>query len=149
MPPRIVPATSADAEAIAALLDDAALPRAGFDRHLGAFLVARADGHLEGCVGLELHGHSALLRSAVVHPGSRGSGLGAALVEAAIATATARGAAELYLLTTTAEAWFPRFGFIRVEREALPAALEASEELQGACPASATCMRLSLAPRAR
>jgi amino-acid N-acetyltransferase len=54
------------------------------------------------------------------------------------------GARELYLLTTTAEGYFPRLGFERIARDELPAALAASEELRGACPASAVTMRLRL-----
>ncbi len=48
------------------------------------------------------------------------------------------------LLTTTAEDWFPRFGFVRIARDAVPAALHASAELRGACPASAAVMQKPL-----
>ncbi|HET7600112.1 MAG TPA: hypothetical protein VFK09_07450, partial [Gemmatimonadales bacterium] len=52
---------------------------------------------------------------------------------------------DAYLLTTTADRWFRRLGFVPVERSALPAALAGSEELKGACPASAVAMHRALA----
>jgi amino-acid N-acetyltransferase len=48
--------------------------------------------------------------------------------------------APVALLTETADGWFPRFGFRPVPREALPAALSASAELRGACPATARAL---------
>ena len=48
---------------------------------------------------------------------------------------------DVYLLTTTAPDWFPRFGFTVARREELPEVLNASEELRGACPSSAVAMR--------
>ncbi|MBV9947898.1 MAG: GNAT family N-acetyltransferase, partial [Myxococcales bacterium] len=44
------------------------------------------------------------------------------------------------LLTTTADSFFPRFGFQHIAREDVPPELRASRELQGACPASAIVM---------
>lgn len=50
----------------------------------------------------------------------------------------------MYLLTTTAENYFPAFGFRPVDRSAVPTELMASPEFQGACPASAIVMRKEL-----
>lgn len=96
-----------------------------------------------GVAALERYGtHGApvfLLRSVAVRPDCRGSGLGAALVTAALAAADAQVGrrATVGLLTETAEGYFDRFGFARVDRDALPSALAASAELSGACPDSA------------
>jgi amino-acid N-acetyltransferase len=79
-----------------------------------------------------------------VSPAARGSGLGERLVRELLARARASAVQELVLLTTTAEHWFPRFGFERIERSAAPSVLQASEEFKGACPASAVVMRLHL-----
>jgi amino-acid N-acetyltransferase len=65
-------------------------------------------------------------------------------VRAALERARALGLRELYLLTTSASDYFPRFGFERIGREALPSSLQASEEMRGACPSSAAAMRLIL-----
>jgi amino-acid N-acetyltransferase len=47
----------------------------------------------------------------------------------------------LDLLTTTAERFFPRFGFERVERVDVPASVQASIEFRSACRESAVVMR--------
>lgn len=140
----IAAARSEELDGLLALLADAALPTAGFAAHLEDALVVRDDGRLLGCVALELYGEEALLRSLAVAPAARGRGLGERLTAAALDLAAARGARRVWLLTTTAERFFPRFGFLAVERDELPAALAASAELRGACPASAVAMGLEL-----
>lgn len=139
-------ATSADAAAVRSLLADASLPLDGVPGDLAHFLVAERDGTVVGAIGLEPYGEAALLRSAVVAPTERGTGIGERLARALIDAARAAGTRELVLLTTTAEAWFPRFGFRRIAREDAPRALHESEEFKGACPASAVVMRLELRP---
>jgi amino-acid N-acetyltransferase len=137
------PASRADWPAIAALLETAHLPLDGADAHLDAFLVGtRDDGAIVGAGGLEVYGDVALLRSLVVAP--RGTGLGSALVTRLIEEARRRGVRDLVLLTTTAAEFFTRFGFEPTTRAVVPAALHVSAEFRGACPASATVMRLRL-----
>ena len=141
---RVRPARPADYPAVAGLLDAAALPTAGLSPSLADFLVAEGSDGLVGAIGLEVYGRAALLRSAVVAPAEQGRGAGTALVRRLLDHARARGVHDIYLLTNTAEDWFPRFGFGRIGREAVPAALHASAEFQGACPDSAVIMRAML-----
>lgn len=143
--PSIRAATVRDRDAVHALLRGEALPLDGLPEDLAHFLVAEQDGALVGVIGLEPYGEAGLLRSAAVAPAVRGTGLGARLVTALVGAARAAGIRELTLLTTTAEGWFPRFGFERIAREEAAASLQASAEFRGACPASATTMRLRLA----
>jgi len=140
-PYAIRPARRDDFAAVGALLRGDSLPVDGVPPDLQAFLVAESDGRVVGAIGLELYGQDALLRSAVVDAASRGTGLGAALVAGIIAEAGRRGVTTLWLLTTTADRWFPRFGFVMVTRDVVPDAVKASREFQGACPASAHVMR--------
>jgi N-acetylglutamate synthase-like GNAT family acetyltransferase len=142
--PEVRSATDGDYPAVIALLEAAGLPTAGVPRTLGDFLVADAGDGLAGAIGLERYGSGALLRSAVVRPGDQGTGIGAALVRAALDRARDGGLREIYLLTTTAERWFPRFGFAPIEREQVPDALRASVEFREACPASAAVMRMRI-----
>jgi amino-acid N-acetyltransferase len=144
--PDVRSATGADYPGVIALLEAAGLPTAGVPRTLGDFLVADAGDGLAGAIGLERYGSSALLRSAVVRPGDQGTGIGAALVGALLDRARDGGLREIYLLTTTAERWFPRFGFTPIEREQVPDAVRASVEFREACPASAAVMRMLLRP---
>jgi amino-acid N-acetyltransferase len=134
-------ASSADLEAVFGLLERSGLPRAGVADNFSQFLVAEADGRLVGVVGLELYGQSALLRSAAVEESWRGSGVGRVLVERALDLARERGIDDVYLLTTSAEHYFPKFGFVCVRRDDVAPGVIASEEFQTACPASATVMR--------
>ena len=53
-------------------------------------------------------------------------------------------APQAFLLTTTAERFFPKFGFERIERTDVPASLQASIEFRSACPSSAIVMRKAL-----
>jgi amino-acid N-acetyltransferase len=74
----------------------------------------------------------------------RSKGIARQLVEQIIARAESRGIHALYLLTTTAESYFPSFGFTKTTRDAVPAEVQATDEFRGACPASATVMSLAL-----
>jgi amino-acid N-acetyltransferase len=139
-------ATRGDETAVAALLTAAALPLDGVHEALPCFVVAEDAGEIVGVAGIEACGigEHALLRSVAVAPTWRSRGLGRALVSRAIADAEARGARALYLLTTTAEGYFPSFGFTVTARDAVPDDVRATAEFQGACPASATVMTLAL-----
>jgi N-acetylglutamate synthase-like GNAT family acetyltransferase/SAM-dependent methyltransferase/catechol 2,3-dioxygenase-like lactoylglutathione lyase family enzyme len=136
-----------DLEAVLGLLDDAAMPRAGVTSHFGEFLVARAAGRVVGAVGLERYGASALLRSLVVAPSSRGRDIGTALIRRLLESARAGGVEQVFLLTTTATDFFSRFGFRSVAREAVDPAVHASGEFVATCCQSAVAMRLELGPR--
>jgi amino-acid N-acetyltransferase len=75
----------------------------------------------------------------------QGRRLGHQLTEAALRLARSLGAPDVFLLTTTAERFFPKFGFERIAREEVPISVRASVEFQSACPASAIAMRKRLA----
>jgi hypothetical protein len=103
-----------------------------------------ADGALVAVAGAEVAGRDALLRSVAVARSWQRRGVGEALVGTLLEQARRRGLREVFLLTTTAADWFPRFGFERRARDAVPRALRASAEFNGACPDSAVPMGLSL-----
>jgi amino-acid N-acetyltransferase len=134
-------AAPGDFAGVVRLLEAAELPTAGLPPSLPDFLVAEESGHIVGAVGLEIYGDCALLRSAVVAAGRRGAGLGMDLIESLLGRAETRGVREIYLLTTTAEHFFPRFGFVRIARSDVAPAVRESEEFRGACPDSAIAMR--------
>lgn len=129
---------------IAQLLRDNDLPLDGAEMHIGDFLLVYDGQTLAGCAALERYGASALLRSVATDTRFRGRGLGQALVRRILDIAQGEGIRTVILLTTTADKFFPRFGFKVIAREAAPEAVKASAEFQGACPASAITMQLSL-----
>ena len=137
-------ARDSDIDAISLLLSSSNLPLDGVRDSIADFFVAEAMTTIVGSVGVEVHGDYGLLRSAAVSDALRGRGVGKRLVNQAIEYAKERGMQALFLLTTTAEGYFPSFGFEKVERSDVPDELKESAEFKDACPASATVMRKEL-----
>jgi len=129
--------------AVAEWWDAAGLPRPPKDRVRTWWGVTGPDGAVAGVVALEGYGDVALLRSLVVAPSARGQGYGARLVWAALEDAVGRVQA-VYLLTEGAVDFFRPWGFETVTRAEIPEALAAGDEVAGACPVSATVMRLRM-----
>lgn len=140
-PVTIGPAESTDHVAAMSMLVAANLPLEGFVEHLGHVLVARdAAGALVGLVGLECYGRAALIRSAVVAPGHRRSGIGRRLLGAIIARAKGEGVATLYLLTESARPFFESMGFEAIARAAVDPQVRASAQFRGTPCRAATCL---------
>jgi amino-acid N-acetyltransferase len=133
-------ASDVDRPSILQLLRAAELPIDGRAEHLNAAFVARDGAAIVGCSALEIYADGALLRSVVVAPAARGRGVGQRLTAAAVTLAQSVGMPAVYLLTTSAESYFPKFGFVHVTREQVPASVKQSIEFRSACPASAIVM---------
>jgi amino-acid N-acetyltransferase len=136
-----------DMPGIERLLIESALPTAGvadmLAKDASSFLVAEENANgraIVGVAGLEACGDNALLRSVAVRPEWRSRGLGGELVSRIVSDAESRGLNALYLLTLTAERYFPRFGFERVERNTVPALVAETVEFKSACPDTAAVM---------
>jgi amino-acid N-acetyltransferase len=138
---RITSATAADLPRVLALLALHQLPLEGLEEHLATLLVARHGPQIVGSAALEVYADGALLRSVAVSPDVQGHGVGRLLTEAALSLGVVVGTRAIYLLTTTAEGYFPRLGFERTDRDAVPESVKASVEFRSACPASAVVMR--------
>lgn len=144
----IRPARDADLAAVKELLRRANLPLDGLEEQFGEnYAVAETEGEVIGVEGIERYGTDGLLRSAAVAPQWRGKGVGQALTRERIEWARGRRFSALYLLTTTASDYFPRFGFTPIARESAPDGIRGSREFAQACPASAAFMRLTLQQR--
>lgn len=143
---QVTVATTATLDTVTELLRAAALPADGIEQLGETLWVARDGDEIAGCVALEIHGDDALLRSLCVAPERRGAGVGDLLVRVAVEQAAARRLRGLYLLTTTAADYFPRHGFRRIARVAVPAAVRGSAEFTGLCPESAVVMARQVLP---
>lgn len=139
------PASPKDLDAISALLEVNRLPTEGIAQHLASFVVYESDDAICGAGGLEVYGKVALLRSLVVADASRSQGIGGRICDRLEAAARARGIAEIFLLTETAEHFFSRRGYRPVDRDSAPAAIASTREFSALCPASAALLRLGLA----
>lgn len=135
-------AVPADYAAVAALLEQASLPVDGVADLFGEnCVVAEGAGGLAGVAAIEPYGAYGLLRSVAVAPNERNHGLAARLVLDRLAWASKHGMTAVYLLTTTAADYFPRFGFERISREEAPAEIRSAPQFTSCCPASAVLMR--------
>ena len=124
-----------------ALLEAAQLPTVDLtDRHLEHFFYLGPQAAPTGMIGCEMHGDDGLLRSLVVTPESRGAGAGSALVECVEAYARSQGIRAMYLLTTTAEQFFARRGYLAVARALVPESIRSTPEYSDICPASSAIM---------
>ena len=133
-----------DLPAVRRLLEIQHLPLDGIDEHVSTMVIAKKGSEVVGAAAVELYADGALLRSVVVDPSVQGQGLGHRLSEAALGIAKDRGTHHAFLLTTTAEKFFPKLGFEPIVRDDVPASVQASIEFQSACPASAVVMRKRL-----
>lgn len=137
-------AQAEDEPAVRDLLNKANLPDEDIPPHLRSFILAKEGRHLIGCVGLEISGQIALLRSLAVTSAMRGQGIGNSLCQEIIGHARKQGVKELYLLTTDQADFFEKRGFQRQARESAPDEIRATTQFKGLCPSSAILMSRSL-----
>ena len=140
-PPKMrIEAISLDDE-VAALLAAAQLPVSDLRTSRSLNLLGVRDaGRLVGVVGIEVYGEVGLLRSLAVESAHRNAGVGMSLVFDAETWAARHGVKTLYLLTTTAAGFFAGLGYVTVPRSNAPAAIAATAQFAGLCPASSTFM---------
>lgn len=136
-----------DQSALAELLAASKLPAVQWDGRSALFFVAEAAGRVVGMAGLETYAEAGLLRSVAIEEKHRKEGVGRLLVERAIGEAAAQALDTVYLLTTTAEAYFERFGFEAIPRDDVQGLIRRSAEFTALCPVSAVVMRLVIAER--
>ncbi|MEO5583228.1 MAG: GNAT family N-acetyltransferase, partial [Saprospiraceae bacterium] len=85
------------------------------------FLVALdSDENIRGCIGMEVYGEDGFVRSFAVDESIQNKGLGAALLERLTERSRSKGIRNLHLLTTTAETYFQKKGFIKTDRQDAP-----------------------------
>ena len=127
-------------EAVGLPMDDVYEP----DRRFYRF---EDDAGLIGYGGLEQVGPDLLIRSIVVVDSRHGGGHGSAILSWLETRAAEQKATALYLLTTSATAFFQRHGYTALPRSAAPPAIAASRQFSTLCPASATFMFKELRTR--
>jgi amino-acid N-acetyltransferase len=124
-----------------ALLRSAGLPVSDLtEAHLVHFFYCGSAAEPKGLIGLEVYGQQALLRSLVVAPALRSKGVGGVLLGHAESHARKAGVQSIFLLTTTAEAFFRHRGYVTMDRANAPAPIRATREFADICPASSAFM---------
>jgi len=88
--------------------------------NLQSFIVAELDGQISGCCSLQIiWSDLAEVKSLAVNDTKVGSGIGRALVEAAVEQAQQLGISQIFALTLTPE-FFKKMDFEVVEKDSLP-----------------------------
>ena len=113
--------------------------------HLRHFWVIKEKGEILGTVGLEIFGSSVLLRSLAVDPRFRKRGFASELARKAEDYAASIKIEKVFLLTMTAEGFFLKRGYQKIERISAPPEIQGTTEFQGLCPVSSVCMVKKLA----
>lgn len=135
------PAVEGESESIVSLLNSAALP---YEDLAGAtkvrFIVAMRRAQLIGCIGIEMTGCHALLRSFAVLETERGAGIGGQLLNGAELLCRQHGIIATHLLTLTAEQFFARRGYTRTSRDDAPPGIGSTWEFASICPTSSALM---------
>ncbi len=98
-------------------------------------------GNLQACGAIEDYGELGLLRSVAIEPNLQGQGLGKALLAALEQQAQQQGLHTLYLLTTSAEAFFAAHDYRPIERTAADSRLHASAQWGAICSSAALTVK--------
>jgi len=130
-----------DKKVIMKLLQQGDLPTDDLPLNLPDFLIAKEHDTYVGVAGLERFGSVALLRSVAVDSQHQGRQIAANLVEQLLEKAKSAKMHELYLITTTADRYFERYGFKPVDRQQVPTAIQQTQQFTELCPASAIVMK--------
>ena len=133
-----------DLNRVEALLEANDLPHQDVRTKPSCFFVAYSDTEFVGIGGIEIYGSNGLLRSVVITESNRGQSYGAALCDALEAYARTNRVSTLYLLTTSAVAFFRQCGYGVIVRDDVPSSIQRTTEFTELCPISATCLKKDL-----
>ncbi len=139
----IRPAQPNDQTNIHALLSGFELPLDGL-RETKLWVLRSSNGEVTGVAGLEVYGSQGLLRSVAVVKSLHNQGYGTLLAKHVIGEAKKIGVQDIFLLTTSAAAFFEKFGFKKESRESVIGGITGSIEFRSACPKTAALMHLRL-----
>ena len=117
------------------------LPAEDIDTNKIRFFISFTENEIAGTIGLEIYESIALLRSMATDPVYRNRGVAPSLLEALIEYAKKKEVKELYLLTETAEAFFHKRGFLKINREEAPQEIKQSTEVSHICSFSVVLMK--------
>ncbi len=133
-------ATASQKEEIEKLLKENDLPVDDINNPAIYFFTANEDEKLLGVVGLEKYDRIALLRSLAVSEECKGKGIGMTLVRNFENWCRENSVDEIYLLTTTADQYFLKKGFLVVSRENVPEVIKGTSQFKDICPSTAVVL---------
>ena len=130
-----------DVSAVKILLGESSLPTSDVsgNEKIRFFGTYHHDSLL-ACIGVEVYGDTALLRSLAVASGWRNGGLGRRLVEYLESMCQQNGVQEIFLLTETAEHYFDQLGYTCTPRAHAPFDIKNTTQFSTLCPCSSRLM---------
>lgn len=141
-------ASPVDEPWIRQLLKSCGLPQEDLPRdHFKHFIVYKEKGLILGVVGLEIFGRIALLRSLAVARRHRHRGIASQMIAKIEEYGRSQQISKLYLLTTSAEEFFAKRGYQKIDRKLAPPEIKATREFQDLCPDSSVCLTKDLGGR--
>lgn len=141
----IRPAHPEDLSSVKHLLNAEKLPTDIIEERKGELWIIEDQSGVVGSGALEFYGADALLRSMVVAGNVKGNGHGSRLVEFLEKTAGRRDVQNIWLLTETAEGFFAKRGYQKVERSiVVNKGILDSSEFTHLCASTAVCMKKTL-----
>lgn len=117
------------------------LPIEDLPPDISGFTLAFDEDQVVGSAGVEPVGPYGLLRSVGVAESHRNLGLAERIFTSALDHARSNGIREVWLITNTADRYFERHGFARIDRGDVPAEIAGTAQFAGLCPSSAVVMR--------
>jgi protein-tyrosine-phosphatase/N-acetylglutamate synthase-like GNAT family acetyltransferase len=133
-------AIAPDQSSILRLLQENKLPVDDISSAIQFWLVKDGD-KAAGVIGIEILGEYGLLRSMATDAAYRNQGIATLLVNELEKYAREQKLKAIYLLTTTAEKYFDKRDYSKIQREEAPGAIKASPEFSHLCPSSAVVMK--------
>jgi amino-acid N-acetyltransferase len=130
-----------DINLVKSLLKDNNLPVSDLNKEIIFFVEKSAD-KIIAAGGLESAGKDAIIRSIAVSDDHKGKGLGGRITRQLLQYAREKSKKDIYLLTTTAEEYFPKYGFEKIDRRFVPADVKNSSQYKDVCPDTAVVMKL-------
>ena len=130
-----------DLTPVAKILESNDLPHEDLSLDKMHIILAKENNSILGSIGIETLGRHGLLRSFVVVPDKRNSGVGQSLFDHLITYAESNGLEDLHLLTDTAEDYFAARGFKKRERSEAPEEVQRTTEFTSLCPSTSVYLR--------
>jgi amino-acid N-acetyltransferase len=141
---KIRTATNSDLKEIIALLSANHLPTIDINENSVVLFVGLVNNELIGTIGIEKYDHIGLLRSLAVKDEFKSHKVGETLMKNLFDFCKVEQITNLYLLTTTADSYFDKFGFHKIDRNIVPEVIMQTREFKDICPLSAIVMQKAL-----
>jgi amino-acid N-acetyltransferase len=132
--------TEKELDEIKELLEDNNLPTTDIHHDNIQFFNGLIDDKIMSVIGLEKYNNVGLLRSLAVTDLFKNQQVGSRLISHIVDLCSSEDIDKIYLLTTTAEKYFGKFGFTKIERIEAPEILKQTREFKDICPLSAVLM---------